>query len=262
LLVSLHNKAEVETFVRQNPLLHLFELGDLDDFFWPYTIWFAYQPADTIQQIALLYTALATPVLLANPDPPAEQMRDLLQQLLPLLPRRVYAHLHPAHLDVLTPACAVQPRGLHLKMGLQDRTELAVNGWSDVSVLTEADLPALETLYQESYPDTVFSARMVQTGWYYGIRQGHALVSVAGVHVYSAVYKVAALGNVTTHPRVRGRGLARRVCARLCHDLLQNGIEQIGLNVKADNASAIRLYRGLGFVEIAEFGAYLLEWNG
>jgi predicted GNAT family acetyltransferase len=102
---------------------------------------------------------------------------------------------------------------------------------------------------------------MVQTGWYYGIRQEQAIVSVAGVHVYSAQYKVAALGNVTTHPSVRGRGLARTVCARLCQDLIQNGVEQIGLTVKTDNAPAIALYTILGFELIAEFGAYLLEWK-
>jgi ribosomal protein S18 acetylase RimI-like enzyme len=93
-----------------------------------------------------------------------------------------------------------------------------------------------------------------------GIRQGQAIVSAAGVHVYSARYRVAALGNITTHPSVRRRGLSRIVCAHLCQALLQRGVEHIGLTVKADNASAIALYTSLGFEPVAEFGAYLLEW--
>ena len=160
------------------------------------------------------------------------------------------------------PAYVIHPRGLHLRMGLRDRSRLLVGGTSAVTTLTEADLPALETLYRESYPDNLFSARLVQRGGYYGIWQGQALVSVAGVHVYSAQYKVAALGNITTHPSARRRGLSRLVCAHLCQALLQHGVEQIGLTVKADNAGAIALYTTLGFEPVAEFGAYLLEWKG
>ncbi len=54
---------------------------------------------------------------------------------------------------------------------------------------------------------------------------------------------------------------ASAVCARLCQALLQDGVEQIGLNVKADNHSAIACYTGLGFEQVAEFGAYSLEWS-
>lgn len=260
--VSLHDKGEIEAFVRQDPLLHLFELGDLDEFFWPYTLWYARKAADTIQQLALLYTGLALPILLANPAPPYDQMRELLHDLLPLLPRRMSANLHPAHVDVFTTDYDIRPRGMHLRMGLRDRSRLEVGDTSAVTVFTEADLPALEALYQEGLPDNLFSARMVQTGGYYGIRNGQAIVSVAGVHIYSARYKVAALGNVTTHPSVRRRGLSRTVCARLCQDLIQKGVEQIGLTVKADNAGAIALYTSLGFEPIAEFGVYLLAWKG
>jgi predicted GNAT family acetyltransferase len=258
-LVSLHNKTEIEAFVRQNPILHLFELGDLDDFFWPYTVWYALKETSTIRQLALLYLAVTPPVLLAYPDPPQEQMRQLLRSLLPLLPKRVYAHLHPGHLDIVSAAHHVHAHGRHYKMGLRDASQLIGDENVDVVSLTDADLPALERLYHESYPDNAFSARMLQTGWYYGVRQGSAIIAVAGLHVYSPTYRVAALGNVTTHPAVRSRGLARAVCARLCQDLRQQGIEHIGLNVKVDNTPAIALYRSLGFEPMAEFGAYTLE---
>jgi hypothetical protein len=245
MLVSLHDKAEIEAFVRRNPLQYLFELGDLDDFFWPYTVWYARKAADAIQQLALLYFGVSPPILLANPVSPEDQMRELLRDLRPLLPKRMFANLHPAHGEVFAHDYLIRPRGLHIRMGLRDRSRLAVVDTSEVIALAEVDLPALDTLYRESYPDNLFTARLMQTGWYYGIRRGRAIVSVAGVHIYSARYKVAALGNVTTHPSVRRRGLSRIVCARLCQALLQRGVEQIGLTVKADNSSAIALYTSL-----------------
>ena len=55
---------------------------------------------------------------------------------------------------------------------------------------------------------------MLETGKYFGIRREGILVSVAGIHVYSPEYDVAALGNITTHPDFRGQGLGRKVTAR------------------------------------------------
>jgi ribosomal protein S18 acetylase RimI-like enzyme len=79
------------------------------------------------------------------------------------------------------------------------------------------------------------------------------------VHVYSARYRVAALGNITTHPGLRGRGLATAASARLCRELVQAGVDCIGLNVKADNTAALSCYRKLGFERVAEYGEYTLE---
>ena len=58
------------------------------------------------------------------------------------------------------------------------------------------------------------------------------LACIAGVHVYSPRWSVAALGNVATAPELRGQGLARGACAALCRLLLDEGIETIALNVQ------------------------------
>ena len=44
-VVSLHEKGEIERYLRNNALIHLYELGDLDDFFWPCTTWYALKEA-------------------------------------------------------------------------------------------------------------------------------------------------------------------------------------------------------------------------
>jgi len=73
---------------------------------------------------------------------------------------------------------------------------------------------------------------------YFGICDGEDVVCVAGIHVYSAEQRVAALGNIATATTHRRRGLARRATARLCQSLLES-VDVIGLNVKADNHGAI-----------------------
>lgn len=69
---------------------------------------------------------------------------------------------------------------------------------------------------------------------------------------------MAALGNVTTHPRLRGRGLAGAVVAALCRRLREH-VTHVTLNVKADNAAALRLYGRLGFTRVADYGEYALR---
>jgi RimJ/RimL family protein N-acetyltransferase len=258
-VVSVHAKAEIEAFARKNPFLHIFEIGDLDDFFWPYTIWYGWQEQGEIQQLALIYTAFETPALLAFADPPHEQMPNLLKALLPLLPRRIFAQVDPNSIDIFADSYHIESQGLLWKMALVDVVNMASVDTSAVIQFSDSDLEALEEFYSDAYPTNVFSARMLQTGRYYGIRQDKAIISAAGVHVYSPAYRVAALGNVSTQPEFRGRGLAAQVCAKLCQVLYAEGINQIGLNVKADNPTAIALYQRLGFEKVAEFGMYALE---
>jgi GNAT superfamily N-acetyltransferase len=258
-LVCLHAKEEIEAFARRNPLLHLYEIGDLDDFFWPQTVWYALEDGGAVRQLALLYTAMSIPVLLANTEQPPASMQELMRLLLPLLPGRFYAHLGPEALAVLADVYHAQPYGTHCKMGLADPSRLAQVDTSGVVRLSPADEADLEALYRCSYPGNWFVPRMLQTGCYYGVRRGAELVCAAGVHVYSARYRVAALGNITTHPGLRGRGLATAASARLCQELLQAGVASIGLNVKADNAAALSCYRKLGFERVAEYGEYTLE---
>jgi predicted GNAT family acetyltransferase len=78
------------------------------------------------------------------------------------------------------------------------------------------------------------------------------------VHVHSPAQRVAAVGNVATHPDHRNRGLARAACARLCQDLLET-VDHIGLNVNKNGAAALACYRQLGFEPAAEYEEYLIR---
>ena len=257
-VICLHAKEDIEDLLRRNVYLHLYALGDLDDFFWPYTTWYALSDGRRLGQVALLYTGAALPVLLGLADKPLDEMRALLRGILHLLPRRLYAHLSHNLTTVFEEDYHVDSHGPHYKMALMDRSCVQHVDTSSAVHLSTQDLPQLETLYRESYPGNSFDARMLETGLFYGVREGPDLVCAAGVHVYSPLYRVAALGNVTTHPRARGKGWATVASARVCQALMST-VDHIGLNVKADNRSALACYERLGFQRIAEYEECFLE---
>jgi predicted GNAT family acetyltransferase len=149
----------------------------------------------------------------------------------------------------------MQSFGKHYKMALSDKAAISDVDCSQATRLGENDLDEVLELYNQAYPGSWFDSRMLNTRQYFGIRMGEKLISVAGIHVYSQKYNVAALGNIATHPHYRRRGLGTSVTARLCQSLSEN-VEHIGLNVKADNAAAISLYEKLGFEVVTSYHEY------
>lgn len=258
-IVCLHSKPEVEEFCRRNLFLHIYSLGDLDDFFWPRTVWYGLRERGRLTQLTLLYTGCSMPTALAYAEEPVDSMGELLRGLLPYLPRKFYAHLTQSVADVLADDYRMQCHGTFHKMGLTDAARLATVDGAEAVMLRGSDVDDLRALYSASYPDNWFVPRMLETGFYYGIRRNGILASVAGVHVYSQPYAVAALGNIATRPEFRGQGLATIVTARLCQELRKAGIQHIGLNVRADNQHAVACYQRLGFERVADYGEYTLE---
>ncbi|MEV4657432.1 GNAT family N-acetyltransferase [Micromonospora sp. NPDC049301] len=247
-----HDRAVLAELLGRDPVLHAYQLGDLDDFFWPYTSWFRRG-----EQVALLYHGVDPTTLLAFAAPAdTEAVAALLAEVAPVLPARLYAHLSPGLADALAGSFRLDCGGRHHRMALTDPARLAQVGSAGV-VLGAADLPALRRLYAQAYPQNWFDPRMLATGQYVGVRDGAELRAVAGVHVWSPAYGVAALGNVTTHPRWRGRGLGAAVVAALCARLRES-VAHVTLNVKADNAAAVRLYERVGFTRVADYDEWTL----
>lgn len=245
-----HDRVELAELLRRDPYLYAYQLGDLDDFYWPYTSW--YRLGDSL---ALLYHGGGTPVLLALDRSPAA-LTELLTGLLPLLPRHFDAHLSPGGEAVLARSYPVRSLGPHLRMALTDPDQLARVAPGG-EVLTPADVPELSAFYRTAYPDNWFDPRMVETGHYVGVRRGGDLLAVAGVHVWSPRYRVSALGNVTTHPTARGQGLATTAVAALCRRLLKT-VDTVTLNVATENTAGVKLYDRLGFTPVAEFAEYVV----
>lgn len=250
------DREALSAFFRRDPLLHLYELGDLDPFFWPSCQWHALA-SETGELLAVIleYACPLSPTLLALGRDADEHLRTLLATLGPSLPSKFYAHLSPG-LERELGTRPREQRGRHWKMALEDRSALATIDTSGTAPLAPSDVEEIGAFYAEAYPKSWFDPRMLETGRYVGLREQGELVAIAGVHVHSIELGVAALGNIATLPSRRGRGLGTRVTAALCR-LLAGEVETIGLNVEASNVAAIACYRRLGFVQAATYE----EWS-
>ena len=93
-VIYLHDKSRIEAFLRTDVYLHIYSIGDLDDFFWPDTTWYGWEERGEIQAVALLYTASPVPTLLALSDQ-QDVIWELVRSIFNVLPERFEAHLSP-----------------------------------------------------------------------------------------------------------------------------------------------------------------------
>jgi ribosomal protein S18 acetylase RimI-like enzyme len=251
---ELRDRSEIMTALSsEDRFLHLYEIGDLDDFFFPATRWFA--PEGGAPPLILIYSGTDLPVLLALTAGHRGSLALLLREVRETLPTRIYAHLSPGLVDVLAERYEVEPHGNYTKMGLVDPLP-APHGRA--VPLGPDDRTRLERFYAESYPGNWFDPRMLETGMYRGVVEDEEIVAAGGIHVFSAAQRVAAIGNVAVRPLYRGRGLGAAVTNAVCHALAAAGVSHVGLNVKTDNHAAIACYERLGFARVGIYDEYML----
>ena len=116
-------------------------------------------------------------------------------------------------------------------------------------------MPALLALYADGEstgesPD-FFYPSMVTDGVFFGVYEGDALVAAAGTHLFAPEEHAVAIGNIYTRRDRRGRGLGGAVTRAVLDVVKDSGT--VGLNVKASNHAALRLYESLGFVRHCPF---------
>lgn len=256
----LDDKQIIHRFFRNNIGLFIYGIGDLDDFFWPDSLFYGLMDGNEVKAISLLYTGLSIPCLLALSENPEEKkhLADLMASIVEDLPDQFYAHISPGISSAISNFYQLEHQGRFYKMILKNKERIDKLNCGEGVNLGEKDIAEIEELYRSSYPENWFDRKMLDTQQYYGIRINRKLVSIAGVHVYSPKYKVAALGNITTHPKWRGQGWGSQVTAKLCQSLART-VEIIGLNVKTDNIPAVRCYQKLGFEIIAEYDEFMVK---
>jgi ribosomal protein S18 acetylase RimI-like enzyme len=251
----LTDKSILEHSFRKNPSLNIYQLGDLDDFFWKYTTWYG-DDAENPQNIILVYAGVTPPTMIAlTEDVPG--MTILLKNVKQSLPEKFFCHLTPGLIGILDKENIIEDYGLHYKMTLKNLNPDIKIDEDKIRQLAINDIETIKHFYSFSYIGNWFDARMLETGMYYGYFENDELIGIAGIHIYSPEYKVAAIGNVTTHPAHRGKGIATQVTYKLCCELVKK-VEHIGLNVMPDNEAAIRSYKKIGFEVTAEYEEYFL----
>lgn len=260
-MLTIYDKEIIESHFRKNTDLHIYSIGDLDDFFWKYTKWFAYKSENNIEQIVLLYSGFDPPTFIALTDRKPELMKEFIEKVIPELPDKIYAHLSPGLIKAFGGKSILKNFGEHYKMALKNKSLLQKSDNENIRRLIPEDYSKIKKLYDSNYPDNFFDKRMLETGKYFGYFDSNELIGIAGIHVYSEKYRIAALGNIVTDINYRGRSIATKLTSVLCRDLLKT-VDNIGLNVSVQNHAAIKCYKKIGFEIIGEYEEYLLKHSG
>ena len=121
LAVDLVDRERLASVFRRNAPAHAYELGDLDDFDWPHTVWFGWESEARLEEVALLYTQPRIPVLIAIAAPPVTTMAELLTAITWSLPSVMYTHASPGLLETLAERYSVDASAPENLNGLTGR---------------------------------------------------------------------------------------------------------------------------------------------
>lgn len=259
--MRLTDKEQIRRILHSDPHWCVYALGDLGPRMFDKCQWFAADSAATgpsSPDIALVLHDYGTNILFAMGT---ASIREAL------------AHVTwPVHLQVRQDGLDEVARYAHVsnvkvmwRMGFEGTESRTTEGTdamatertesTEVERLTAVDLPVLKHLYADGEsagesPDFFYDS-MVSDGVFYGVFEGDDLVAAAGTHLVARDEGAAAIGNVYTRRDRRGRGYSRAATSAVLQEL--KDLPTIGLNVRAGNTPAIRVYQTLGFVRHCEF---------
>ena len=74
--------------------------------------------------------------------------------------------------------------------------------------------------------------------------------------LYQVIFEQAEILRIGTHPDYQRQGIASQLFATLNNELINNKVESLLLEVRADNAPALALYERQGFVVIHKRKSY------
>lgn len=94
-----------------------------------------------------------------------------------------------------------------------------------------------------------FGPRTIELGEYFGYFDGERLIAMAGERMQAPGLRE--ISGVCTHPDYQGRGLARKLMAKLVHRQMARG-EVPFLHVMSANQAAHQLYLRMGFEDYLE----------
>jgi ribosomal protein S18 acetylase RimI-like enzyme len=259
-VVALHDLDRIRQFLLTDRYFADYALGDLDPAHFQFTAWYGAEEASELRAVVMLYHDLEPPILFATGE--ARGIELILERAvnlpqiglsiraehLPIITKYYRAELVPMLKMALLREDMTSVRGVcrTTKQSPATEDEIASRSALAMTRLSIEHMPLLEELYSFGGGDA-FRQRSLELGVFYGVFDGERLVSVAGTHIVSDNERVAALGNVMTHPDYCGRGLATIATSAVCEELLNRGTELIGLSVSRSNEAAIRVYEKIGF---------------
>ncbi len=237
------DKDTIRAILRRDPAWCVYALGDLSPEMFPKTEWFT-------PDLSLVLKDYGTSILFTMGT-------GSVREALGHVTWPVHLQVQPDALEAIARHATLEKVEAMWRMTWTgDRT---VRTEDRAARLSDAEVPALQRLYADGDtsgdgPDFFYPA-MVSRGVFAGVYEGADLVAVAGTHLVSRDEGVAAIGNIYVRRDRRGRGLGRIVTAGVMRELAD--VETVGLNVRARNDAAIRLYESLGFTRHCAFNEAL-----
>ncbi len=242
---ELSDREELLDFLMKDRLANAYLLGNLDPAYFQFCRWFGSRAEDgSLQNLMLIYRGLSLPVVFTSGN--GQGLQEFLEESREVVPDRFHFHVLEEQMPALQAVYEIEGASAMTRMGLERENFNPQPTDDRVERLGHRDTAAIMKLY-EHYPDDFFEPYQLETGLYFGIRNGdEELVSMAGVHVVSEEHDVAVIGNLVTHSDHRGGGLATICTGRLIEELFDR-VSLLALNVGQDNAPAIKLYENFGF---------------
>ncbi|MBN1967290.1 MAG: GNAT family N-acetyltransferase [Anaerolineae bacterium] len=244
--LRLTERDPIRAFLNQDRRMTAYAIGDLDDAFWPQSIFYGARRDGRLESVLLVYGGFDPPVLTAFGA--AEGVHAIFEQQ--TLPEEIYFLCPPEIESALrtwydTPNCHREWR-----MVLDTRVFQPVQA-REVARIGPEHADALTDLYRQAAEPgeaiVAFDPWQIAHGAFFGVWDRADLIAAAGTHVWSPGEGVAAIGNVFTRPDCRGRGHATRCTTAVAREALLAGIDTVILNVRQDNNPAVHVYRKLGF---------------
>ena len=236
--MRLTDKNEIRTLLLRDPRWCVYALGDLTPRMFVKCSWFT-------PDLTMVLHDYGTSILFAHGTGSIREALDHVSW--------------PVHLQVQLDGLEEVARHAEVT-DVKNMWRMSWNGGSteiadNARRLGPTDVAALKRLYADGEstgesPDFFYDS-MVADGVFFGVYEGPDLIAAAGTHLFAPDEHAAAIGNVYTRRDRRGRGLGRIVTAAVLHRLRY--LKTVGLNVREDNAPAIRVYESLGFVKHCEF---------
>jgi GNAT superfamily N-acetyltransferase len=242
----LTDRSEILAYLETNRLYASYAIGDLEPGMFEQSSWAGAERAGELAALILLFRGLSPPALFLMGN--ADGLRAILENV--QYPERLYLTCRSKHLSMTRDHFAWDKTVPMWRMVLNPNRFQAGSG--DCIRLSPAHHDRLAELYSLGGGDA-FDLAQLQYGTFFGTLVKNRLVAVAGTHLVSPTYGVAAVGNVFTHPHYRRQGYGTATTSAVVAELLARGIQDVMLNVGQNNVSAIHIYERLGFERYCPF---------